>query len=400
VAIFEDFNGDGHQDLFLGSGGYHDYIGSDDALNDRLYLNDGTGKLIRQSSYPSYKFSTGTAQSLDINGDGAPDLFIGAKLIPGRYPIIPASKVLINDRKGNFTDQTSTYLPEEGKIGMVTGSEKLDLNADGKMDLVLVGEFLPITVLINTNSGFQNQTTSYFTKEFSGWWGSLSKADMDGDGDLDLIAGNFGLNSQFEANENKTLRLYASDFDQNGSIDPILECFVGDKMYPFPSRDELLDQMISMRSRFTDYASYSKATMQDIFSSNELEKAQILEANTLESVYLENTGSGFSVKPLPRIAQSFPIYAILPIDINRDGNQDLILGGNQSFSRIRIGMIDASLGLVVLGDGKGNFNPLSPSESGLSIKGDIKSFLPIETDLGTQILVGISQQALQSFQLK
>ncbi|MBN3519831.1 VCBS repeat-containing protein [Algoriphagus lutimaris] len=400
VAIFEDFNGDGHQDLFLGSGGYHDYIGSDDALNDRLYLNDGTGKLIRQSSYPSYKFSTGTAQSLDINGDGAPDLFIGAKLIPGRYPIIPASKVLINDRKGNFTDQTSTYLPEEGKIGMVTGSEKLDLNADGKMDLVLVGEFLPITVLINTNSGFQNQTTSYFTKEFSGWWGSLSKADMDGDGDLDLIAGNFGLNSQFEANENKTLRLYASDFDQNGSIDPILECFVGDKMYPFPSRDELLDQMTSMRSRFTDYAAYSKATMQDIFSSNELEKAQILEANTLESVYLENTGSGFSVKPLPRIAQSFPIYAILPIDINRDGNQDLILGGNQSFSRIRIGMIDASLGLVVLGDGKGNFNPLTPSESGISIKGDIKSFLPIETDLGTQILVGISQQALQSFQLK
>lgn len=400
VAIFEDFNGDGNQDLFLGSGGYHDYIGSDDALNDRLYLNDGTGKLVRQSSYPSYKFSTGTAQSIDINGDGAADLFVGARLIPGRYPIIPASKVLINDGKGNFTDQTSSYLPEEGKIGMITGSEKLDLNADGKMDLVLVGEFLPITILINTDSGFQNQTSSYFKNELSGWWGSLSKADMDGDGDLDLIAGNFGLNSQFEANENKSLRLYASDFDQNGSIDPILECFVGDRMYPFPSRDELLDQMVGMRSRFTDYASYSKATMQDLFSSKELENAQILEANTLESVYLENTGSGFNVKPLPRIAQSFPIYAILPIDINKDGNQDLILGGNQSFTRIRIGVIDAGLGLVMLGDGNGNFSPLSPAESGISIKGDIKSLLPIQNDLGTQILVGVNQQTLQSFQLK
>lgn len=399
-AIFEDFNGDGNQDLFLGSGGYHDYIGSDDALNDRLYLNDGTGKLVRQSSYPTYKFSTGTAQSIDINGDGAADLFVGAKLIPGRYPIIPASKVLINDGKGNFTDQTSSYLPEEGKIGMITGSEKLDLNADGKMDLVLVGEFLPITILINTDSGFQNQTSSYFNNELSGWWGSLSKADMDGDGDLDLIAGNFGLNSQFEANENKSLRLYASDFDQNGSIDPILECFVGDRMYPFPSRDELLDQMVGMRSRFTDYASYSKATMQDLFSSKELESAQILEANTLESVYLENTGSGFIVKPLPRIAQSFPIYAILPIDVNKDGNQDLILGGNQSFTRIRIGVIDAGLGLVMLGDGNGNFRPLSPAESGVSIKGDIKSILHIQTDLGTQILVGVNQQPLQSFQLK
>ena len=228
----------------------------------------------------------------------------------------------------------------------------------------------------------------------------MEKSDIDGDGDLDLIVGNFGLNSQFEANENKKLRLYAADFDQNGSIDPILECFVGDKMYPYPSRDELLDQMASMRSRFTDYASYSKATMTDLFSFPELEKSQILEANTLESMVLENTEDGFIARPLPRLAQSFPVYSILPIDLNRDGNMDLILGGNQAYTRIRIGLMDAGLGLVLIGDGKGNFSPLSPSESGLAIKGDIKSILPIRTASGIQLLFGINQQKLESYTIR
>ncbi|MBN3583530.1 VCBS repeat-containing protein [Algoriphagus aestuarii] len=399
IAIFEDFNGDGFQDLFVGSGGYHDYIGSDLSLQDRMYLNDGNGNLKRLTSFPDYKFSTGTAQAIDVNADGVLDLFVGAKLIPGRYPIIPESKVLINDGLGNFTIANG-MLPEEGKIGILTASEKLDLNKDGKMDLVLAGEFLPVTFLINTGSGFENKTSEYLNQSISGWYGSLAKADMDGDGDFDLIAGNFGFNSQFEANENKVLRLYASDFDQNGSIDPILECFVGDKMYPFPSRDELLDQMASMRSKFTDYASYSTATMEDLFTTQQLENAQILEANSLESIYLENKGDHFEVKSLPMIAQSFPIYAILPIDINHDGNLDLVVGGNQSQTRIRIGKIDAGLGLVMLGDGKGNFKPLSPNDSGISIKGDIKSIISVQSDLGLQLLFGINQQPLKSFQVK
>ena len=228
----------------------------------------------------------------------------------------------------------------------------------------------------------------------------LQSADIDNDGDMDLIAGNFGLNSQFEASDNKKLRLYGADFDQNGSIDPILECFVGDKMYPYPSRDELLDQMASMRSRFTDYASYSKAQMTNLFTEQELENAQVLEANTLESILLENTGNGFQVRSLPRLAQSFPVYSILPIDLNKDGNMDLILGGNQSHTRIRIGLMDAGLGLVLIGDGKGDFSPLSPSESGLAIKGDIKSILPVYTKSGIQLLFGINQKPLESYTVR
>ncbi|REG88287.1 VCBS repeat-containing protein [Algoriphagus antarcticus] len=400
VAIFEDFNGDGHQDLFIGSGGYHDYLGSDESLLDRLYLNDGTGKMTMQSSFPDYKFSTGTAQAFDANGDGNLDLFVGARLIPGRYPIIPESKLLINDGSGNFTDQTKDYLPNSGKIGLITSSELIDLTGDGRLDLILAGEYMPITVLINTGTSLENKTSTYFSSPVSGWWNKLSKADLDGDGDMDLIAGNFGLNSQFEADENKKLRLYAADFDQNGSIDPILECFVGDKMYPYPSRDELLDQMASMRSRFTDYASYSKATMDDLFTVQELENAQVLEANTLESVVLENTGNGFKVKSLPRLAQSFPIFSILPIDLNQDGNMDLILGGNQTYTRIRIGLMDAGLGLVLIGNGDGNFTPLSPAESGLAIKGDIKSILPIKINSEVQLLFGINQQPLESYKIR
>ncbi|PZX50543.1 VCBS repeat-containing protein [Algoriphagus chordae] len=400
VAIFEDFNGDGKQDLFIGSGGYHDYLGSDEALQDRLYLNDGTGKLTRQTTFPDYKFSTGTAEAFDVNGDGYLDLFVGARLIPGRYPIIPESKVLINDSKGNFSDQSRKYLPNDGKLGLITSSELIDLNSDGKLDLILAGEYMPITALINTGSALENKTSEYFTSVLSGWWNTLEKVDIDGDGDLDLIAGNFGLNSQFEADENKKLRLYAADFDQNGSIDPILECFIGDDKYPYPSRDELLDQMASMRSRFTDYASYSKATMSDLFTAAELEKAQVLEANTLESIVLENTENGFTAKSLPRLAQSFPIFSILPIDLNKDGNMDLILGGNQTNTRIRIGIMNAGLGIVLLGDGKGDFRPLSPSESGLAIKGDIKSILPIHTKSGIQLLFGINQQPLKSYTIR
>jgi hypothetical protein len=400
VAIFEDFNGDGNQDLFLGSGGYHDYLGSDEALQDRLYLNDGAGKMTLQTTFPDYKFSTGTAQAFDVNGDGSLDLFVGARMIPGRYPMIPESKMLINDGKGNFSDQSKTYLPNDGKLGLITSSELIDLNSDGKLDLVLAGEYMPITALVNTGYSFENQTSTYFSAALSGWWNTLAKADLDGDGDMDLIAGNYGLNTQFEASETKILRLYADDFDQNGSIDPILECFVGDNMYPYPSRDELLDQMVSMRSKFTDYASYSKAKMTDLFTVKELESAQILEANTLESVALMNNGLNFTVKYLPRIAQAFPTFSILPIDLNKDGKMDLILGGNQNYARIRIGMMDAGLGLVLLGDGAGNFTPLNPAEAGLAIKGDIKSILPIQTEQGIQLIFGINQQSLKSYTIR
>jgi len=401
VAIFEDFNGDSHQDLFIGSGGYHDYIGSDEGLTDRLYLNDGTGQMSVYQGLPEYKFSTGAAVALDANGDGYLDLFVGARLIPGKYPIIPQSKLLINDGVGNFTDRTQDYLPSKGNLGMVTAVEKIDFNSDGVEDLIVAGEFMPLTILINhKGESYADETLTFMDKPLSGWWGSLAKVDFDADGDMDLIAGNYGLNSQFEVNQNKSIKLYATDFDQNGSIDPIYECFVGENSFPFASRDELLEQMVSMRSKFTDYASYSEAKIEDLFTSDQIEKSQLLEANTLESMLIENTGSKLVVKSLPIEAQTFPVYAIATMDVNQDGNVDLILGGNQSYSKIRIGAIDAGLGLILLGDGKGNFEHLTQDQTGLSIKGDIKSLLPIELSGKQCLLVGIHNQAVRKYDLK
>lgn len=401
VAIFHDFNGDGHPDLFIGSGGYHDYLGSDDSLRDRLYLNDGNGIMIAQASFPKYNISTGTATVLDANGDGFPDLFVGGKVIPGRYPETPESKLLINDGTGTFTDQSLAFLPNQGKIGMITGVVAQDLNGDQKEDLILVGEFMAPTALINKDGrSFEDQSARYFPDNLYGWWSSLIQADMDGDGDLDLIAGNFGLNSQLTANQEYPIRLYSADFDQNGSIDPILECFIGDGLYPYPSRDELLDQMVSMRSKFTDYASYSKAKMSDLFSVQEMEKASKLEIQTLESIYFEKTANGFVPQPLARLAQVSPVYSILATDINHDGNPDLVLGGNQNQTRIRIGKMDAGLGLVLLGDGKGQFTPLTPSESGLGIKGDIKSILHLESSDSKYLIFGINQQNPEVYKIQ
>jgi hypothetical protein len=401
VAIFHDFNNDGKPDLFIGSGGYHDYLGSDVSLRDRLYLNDGNGVLIAQGDFPDYSISTGAGVVLDANGDGFPDLFVGGKVVPGRYPESPESKLLINDGFGKFTDQSSNFLPNQGKLGMISGAVSQDLNGDQKADLILVGEFTePIALINQAGTSFSEESPTYFPKNLSGWWSSLTQADMDGDGDLDLIAGNFGLNSQLVASKEKPLRLFSADFDQNGSLDPIFECFIGDGFYPYPSRDELLDQMVSMRSKFTDYASYSKAKMTDLFSAQELEKDLRLEIQTLESLYFENTGSGFLAQPLPRLAQISPLYSILPVDVNGDGHLDLIVGGNQNQTRIRIGKIDAGLGLVLLGDGKGNFEQLSPEKSGLAIKGDIKSILHLSTPDANYLIFGINQQIPEVYKFK
>lgn len=398
VALFEDFNLDGKVDLFVGSGGYHDYLSTDEALRDRFYLNDGSGVLVPQATFPTYFISTGAAVAWDVNQDSYPDLFVGGKIIPGRYPEIPESKILINDGKGNFSDQTTRYL-KNPKIGMITGAASQDLNGDGRNDLILVGEFMKPKVLLTTPTGME-EVSSYFEDRLSGWWNCIKQADMDGDGDLDLIAGNFGINSQLKATEEFPLKLYASDFDQNGSIDPIFESQIGDSYSPFASRDELLDQMVSMRSKFTDYASYSKAKLTDLFSSTELETAQKLEINTLQSLYFENTGNGFKAYMLPNEAQYFPIYAIHVTDINQDGVEDMILGGNQSQARIRIGKIDAGLGLVLLGKGKGKFMPMSPIDSGIVLQKDIKSIVEIARPGERMFIFSINQHPPEIYRLK
>jgi enediyne biosynthesis protein E4 len=233
----------------------------------------------------------------------------------------------------------------------------------------------------------------------TGLWTKMIVHDVDKDGDADIIAGNLGLNTQLRASEKEPLRLVYKDFDNNGSIDPILNYYVQGKEYPFPSRDELLDQMYSMRSKFTTYAAYSNATLNDIFSAEDLKTAKTITATKLESVYLENNQGKFEVHALPSEIQFSPVYAMTVVDYNHDGNMDLVVAGNQTAIRIRVGIIDANFGQLFQGDGKGNFTYVPQPLSGLNSTGDAKSLQLINIKDSPHLLIGISNVGVKTYKL-
>ena len=226
-------------------------------------------------------------------------------------------------------------IPELELGGMVTDAVWTDLSGDGKQDLVVVGEYMPIRIFLNQNGGkFEEATSKYFDAPLEGLWSAIEMADFDGDGDMDFIVGNFGLNSQLKTNPSEPLRLVYADFDGNSSIDPILTQYIQGVEYPFASRDELLDQMYSLRSKFTNYESYSDAKLGNIFTKDQLSKASTLQATELRTLYLENSNGKLIPHALPMQAQFAPVYAISVLDIDQDGHLDFILGGNQNSSRL------------------------------------------------------------------
>jgi hypothetical protein len=397
-AIFFDANGDGHDDLYVVSGGYGSFKDNDLLFQDRLYMNDGKGNFTKSvHSLPEMHVSKSCARAGDFNGDGWPDLFVGGRVVPSRYPENPKSFLLINDGKGHFTDQISKIAPGLEHIGMVTDAAAMDLNDDKKQDLVVVGDWMPVTAFLNEGGKLKNSTEKYFDKQYSGWWNTLKVEDMNGDGRADLILGNLGLNSQCRVSDKEPAELIYKDFDDNGAIDPILCFYILGKSYPYLSRDEMLDQMSIMRGRFPDYKSYSEASLKEIFTPEELKGAKILKANYLKTAYFENTaGRKFKEKPLPVQAQYAPIYAITALDYDGDGNKDLLLCGNINQSRIRFGKYDANHGVLLKGNGKGNFKYIPELESGLKLKGDVRSTIA----LGNMLLVGMNQQPLRAFRFK
>ncbi|WP_200979466.1 VCBS repeat-containing protein [Echinicola sp. 20G] len=399
-ALFLDANGDGNPDLYVASGGFHNYTSQDEALQDRLYINDGSGKFIRDNeALPKMLTSSSVVRKTDINKDGFPDLFVGGRIVPGYYPQAPESYLLLNDGKGTFSNVSSSLLPELGDLGMVTDAEWLDLNKDGFEDLVIVGECLPVQVYINqSGKSFSNETTTYLPDSPHGLWSSLAKGDFDKDGDMDLIAGNYGLNSQLQASKDQPMTLYYGDFDDNGSVDPIMVRYVQGEAYPFASRDELLDQMYGMRSKFTNYESYSQAKIEDVLSKNQLQSANKLQADELKTLYFENTGNSIKIHNLPIEAQFAPVYSIQVMDYDEDGELDFILGGNQNYTRLRIGVMDANFGQVFLGNGKGEFSYLPQKKSGLAIKGDIKSIQPMQLANHKYLFFGINNQGVVAYQ--
>ncbi len=398
-ALFFDADGDKDLDLYLVSGGY-EFSESEIALQDRLYLNDGKGNFTKKiNALPTETNSGACVRAADIDGDKDLDLFVGGYVVPSKYPMPPLSILLINDGKGNFLDKTQDISPQIKQIGMVRDAVWVDVNKDNQLDLIVIGEWMPVTVFINKN-GLLTKDETWSVKNSSGWWNRLLAEDFDNDGDMDLVVGNLGLNSQLKATTEKPVTLLFKDFVGNGSIYPIISYYIGEKSYPAASRDDLLEQLLFLKKKFTNYQSYSTATISDIFTDEQLKNASTLKAEQLQTCYFENTGVGFKMTPLSIEAQFSPIYALTTMDVNNDGKKDLILAGNNATTRVKYGHYSANHGTVLLGDGHSNFNPMSATESGLMLKGDVRDMVKINRNKGESLILGFNNQAIKVFEKK
>jgi enediyne biosynthesis protein E4 len=391
-AIFFDADNDGDNDLYVVSGGYN-FNDGDKELQDRLYFNNN-GKFYKNvQALPAESLSGSCVRVADIDGDGDMDIFVGSRVVPGKYPEAPKSLLLINDGKGIFTNAPASIATELDSLGMVTDAAWLDVNSDGKKDLIVCGEWMKIHLFLNKNGKLVDQSDNYFPDNLKGWWNRLHFADMDGDGDMDLIAGNWGLNSAIKVSKTEPATILYNDFDKNGSVDPLICYYIQGKSYPMASRDEMTDQIVSLRQKFPTYDSYSNATIEEILTAEQLKSAKRLSADFFETTYFENNGGVFRAKKLPLQANFFPVYAISTADFDHDGKQDILLAGNMDHARIKIGRIDAGFGMLLKGDGKGNFEYIPQLKSGLSVKGCTRDLIKLSGNNNDRVIFTINSQA-------
>ncbi len=371
-ALLFDADGDGQTDLYVVSGGAATEAGSP-LLQDRLYLNRGGGRLEHAADYlPDLRASGGCVAPADLDGDGDLDLFVGGRLEPGKYPESPRSYLLLNDGKGHFTDETAERAPALLHAGLITDAVWTAYDRDPLPDLLLVGEWMAPSFFRQTPGG-KLEPVDAGLEGLSGWWNRLAAGDLDGDGDTDYVLANHGLNSQLQASSAEPLHLYVSDFDGNGSADPVLAYTAGERILPVFSRDDMLRQVNTLKQRYVGYDAYARADLKDILGTEALRKARHLQVQTLASHFLENRGDGtFAPHVLPDVVQWAPMFAILLRDWDDDGDTDILMGGNVSVGRVKFGPLSASKGALLLNDGKGNFDPGLNREYGLQLRGDIR----------------------------
>ena len=381
VLLF-DYDNDGDLDLYVVSGSNEFFHGSD-YYRDRLYNNDGHGNFtLDPEALPDLRVSGSCVKAADFDQDGDLDLFVGGRLSPLAYPLPPDSYLLVNEG-GKFKDLTHTLAPSLRRVGMVTDALWTDYDNDLDTDLIVVGEFMPIQFFKNTGGKFENVSGKTGLTYTAGWWNSIAGGDFDNDGDTDYILGNLGLNSRYKVSPQEPVTVYGSDYDRNGAVDPIMTYYIDHTEYPVHTRDDLISQIPSMKKKFPDYASYARATISDILSPEEKSRAYIAKAFHFASSYLENEGNGrFKLHTLPVLAQRAPVYGILVQDFDKDGFLDVLLSGNSFATEVITGRYGASRGAFLRGDGRGNFQPITPQESGLMINGDVKGAATIKTGPG------------------
>jgi len=395
ACSFFDADGDGDQDLYIASGGY-EFEENDKLLQDRIYINDGSGNFTKKvNALPKFYTSSGCIKAADIDGDGDLDLFVGGRLVPKKYPQTPESYILINNGKAEFKFADPSNYSDLNQIGMVTDATWLDLNKDKQPDLIVVGEWMPIKVYINSKGKLVDETEKYIHFSSNGWWNKIEANDLDSDGDLDLLIGNTGLNTQFKVSEREPFTVHFKDFSGGGNILPILSYFIGGTSYPAASKDDITDPLPHLKKNFLAYKDYANATINDLFTKEELKDAKILKAETMETIILENKGKeGFVKLSLPIQAQIAPVNAFLVDDFNKDGKKDILLGGNNSWTRIKYGRYSANHGVLLVGQGNFKYKYVPQHESGLKLLGNLKSIKALKSKNNKIIIAGFNDKAI------
>ena len=387
-AVFFDANGDGRPDLYVVSGG-NEYNEGATALQDRLYLNDGRGKFHKADGYLPWEASSGSrVVAADYDGNGSIDLFVGGRVSPWAYGADPPSMLLRNDGIGHFTDVTAQLAPELARVGMVTDAAWCDVNGDRRLDLVVVGEWMPITIFQNVGGGRLKLMHVPGLENTNGWWNRIVAGDFNGDGKIDFAIGNLGLNSLFRATADQPVTMYVKDFDRSDISEQIISVYNHGVSYPLAQRNELLEALPFLAPRFPRYKDYAGKTITDIFTPQELSDAVIKKVYTFASSLALNDGHGsFKLVPLPDEAQIAPVYGILGTDVDRDGHTDLLLAGNFDEFKPEIGRMAASYGLLLRGDGKGHFTPVPTRQSGFFVPGESRDIGRVRTSRGDLYVV-------------
>jgi hypothetical protein len=354
-----------------------------------LYVNDGQGGLQRaDDAIPHFFENGGCVVPGDFNGDGHIDLFVGSRVVARNYGTTPQSHVLQNDGTGRFTDVTSEKAEGLSEAGMVTSATWLDYDADGQLDLIVVGEWTPVRVFRQEDGRFVDRTAKADLAGTNGWWNSVTAVDLTGDGRKDLVLGNLGLNSYLQASPREPVRMYIGDFSGSGALQQILTTYRNGVSYPLAGRDLFVSQIPELRSRYPSYAEFGASRIEDIFSAAELRQAEVLEAHVLASSVAVNNGDGtFDLRPLPVEAQFAPIHAVLTQDFDADGHGDLIVAGNfYGVPPVR-GRYDASYGLLLRGDGAGGLAAVDLAASKLVIDGQVRGMEPLLLAGGDRVIV-------------
>lgn len=404
ASVFFDADGDGDKDLYVVSGGSEFPLGSP-TLRDRLYLNDGNGNFqaASEDALPP-AFSNGSVVvAADYDGDGDIDLFVGGGSAPGNYPNSAPGGILRNDtdlatgmvKFSVATDEVNAALR---RPGLITGAIWTDIDNDSWSDLVLVGEWMPIRVFMNKKGKLVEKTNELGLSKTNGLWQSIEVADMDGDGDMDIIVGNMGLNLPFQVSETEPLEAYIGDFGKNGVPASVFSSYIQGKRYPIASLSEMHDAFPILKKKFLKHAQYATATLDDVFLSEELDKSIHLSVFQLESLYLENIKGTFHIHPLPKKAQFSAIQGIIAKDFTGDDIMDMLLVGNFYPFRVQHGPIDAGKGLLLVGAGNGNFNNLESNEFGVWIEGDVRDLKLVNGNHGAYIIISKNNDSIQAIQ--